>query len=205
MGKSSGEFRRRKNVLEIKREIAWNTKELFAQKGYSATSMDDICAVNNRSRGSIYYHFKSKEEIFMYLIKMNTEEWMESWGYIEKKCKSATEKLYALADHYVDDLTNPLNHAINEFLTGQVISEPLLKEMLALIEMPYKLYEQILKEGIERGEFKPVDPDSVKYVVVGLFNGLSTLYFAKERDELRRLYKAGVDTILQGIQSNGQH
>ncbi len=196
----STELRRRKNVQEIKREIAWNTKELFAQKGYSATSMDDICSINNRSRGSIYYHFKSKEEIFLYLIKLNTQEWMDSWRKIEGKYKTATEKLYALADHYVDDLTNPLNHAINEFMTGQVVSQQILDEMLTLIEMPYTLYEQIIKEGIERGEFKPTNPESVKYVVIGLFNGLSTFYFTKELDELRRLYKDAVDLILQGIQ-----
>lgn len=196
----STELRRRKNVQEIKREIAWNTKELFAQKGYSATSMDDICSINNRSRGSIYYHFKSKEEIFLYLIKLNTQEWMDSWRKIEGKYKTATEKLYALADHYVDDLTNPLNHAINEFMTGQVVSQQILDEMLTLIEMPYTLYEQIIKEGIERGEFKPINPESVKYVVIGLFNGLSTFYFTKELDELRRLYKDAVDLILQGIQ-----
>ncbi len=194
------ELRRRKNVQEIKREIAWNTKELFAQKGYSATSIDDICSINNRSRGSIYYHFKSKEEIFMYLIKLNTQEWMDSWREIEGKYETATEKLFALADHYVDDLTNPLNHAINEFMTGQVVSQQILDEMLALIEMPYTLYEQIIKEGIKRGEFKPTNLESIKYVVIGLFNGLSTFYFTKELDELRRLYKDAVDLILQGIQ-----
>ena len=200
MGGIPNELRRRKDVTAIKKEIAWNTKELFAQKGYSATSMDDICAINNRSRGSIYYHFKSKEEIFMYLNKLNTEEWMDSWRDIEKKYKTATDKLYALADHYVDDLTNPLNHAINEFITGQVVSQQILDEMLELIELPYKLYERIIEEGIERGEFKPANPESLKYVIVGMFNGLSTFYFTKELDELRQMYKDAVDTLLQGIQ-----
>lgn len=200
MGGIPNELRRRKDVTAIKKEIAWNTKELFAQKGYSATSMDDICAINNRSRGSIYYHFKSKEEIFMYLNKLNTEEWMDSWRDIEKKYKTATDKLYALADHYVDDLTNPLNHAINEFITGQVVSQQILDEMLELIELPYKLYERIIEEGIERGEFKPANPESLKYVIVGMFNGLSAFYFTKELDELRQMYKDAVDTLLQGIQ-----
>ena len=73
------EVKRRKDVTQIKKDIARNTKELFAQKGYSATSMEDICTINNRSKGSIYYHFKSKEELFMYLIKLNNEDWMDAW------------------------------------------------------------------------------------------------------------------------------
>ncbi|MGE6575310.1 TetR family transcriptional regulator C-terminal domain-containing protein [Paenibacillus xylanexedens] len=196
------EVKRRKDVAQIKKDIARNTKELFAQKGYSATSMEDICTINNRSKGSIYYHFKSKEELFMYLIKLNNEDWMDAWLDKESGYKTATDKLYGLADHYVDDLANPLNHAINEFVSGQVVSQEMLDEMLSLIRIPYATYESIITKGMEDGELKPDDPQDVMHIIYGLFSGLTTLYFEKDLTDIRRIYHKGMASLLAGIQQH---
>lgn len=193
------EVKRRKDTAQIKKDIARNTKELFAQKGYGATSMEDICTINNRSKGSIYYHFKSKEELFMYLIKLNNEDWMNEWLEKESRYKTAVEKLYGLADHYVDDMANPLNHAINEFVSGQVVSKEMMDDMLSLIRIPYATYECIISEGIRDGELKDESPQDLMHIIYGLFNGLSTLYFEKDLDEIRRLYHIGISSVLTGI------
>ncbi|WP_366349056.1 TetR family transcriptional regulator C-terminal domain-containing protein [Paenibacillus amylolyticus] len=194
------EVKRRKDVTQIKKDIARNTKELFAQKGYSATSMEDICTINNRSKGSIYYHFKSKEELFMYLIKLNNEDWMDAWLEKESRYETAVDKLYGLADHYVDDLANPLNHAINEFVSGQVVSQEMLDEMLSLIRIPYATYESIITKGMENGELKPDDPQDVMHIIYGLFSGLTTLYYEKDLADIRRIYHKGMASLLAGIQ-----
>ena len=47
----------------------------FVQKGYKATSIEDIVAATGSSKGNIYYHFKSKEGLFLYLI----DEWDREW------------------------------------------------------------------------------------------------------------------------------
>ncbi|WP_340013681.1 TetR family transcriptional regulator C-terminal domain-containing protein [Paenibacillus sp. FSL K6-1318] len=194
------EVKRRKDVAQIKKDIARNTKELFAQKGYSATSMEDICTINNRSKGSIYYHFKSKEELFMYLIKLNNEDWMDAWLVKESGYETAVDKLYGLADHYVDDLANPLNHAINEFVSGQVVSQEMLDEMLSLIRIPYATYESIIAKGMQDGELKPDDPQDVMHIIYGLFSGLTTLYYEKDLTDIRRIYHKGMASLLAGIQ-----
>jgi len=194
------EVKRRKDVAQIKKDIARNTKELFAQKGYSATSMEDICTINNRSKGSIYYHFKSKEELFMYLIKLNNEDWMDAWLDKESGYETAVDKLYGLADHYVDDLANPLNHAINEFVSGQVVSQEMLDEMLSLIRIPYATYESIIAKGMEDGELKQDDPQDVMHIIYGLFSGLTTLYYEKDLADIRRIYHKGMASLLAGIQ-----
>ncbi|WP_339166437.1 TetR family transcriptional regulator C-terminal domain-containing protein [Paenibacillus sp. FSL R5-0341] len=196
------EVKRRKDVAQIKKDIARNTKELFAQKGYSATSMEDICTINNRSKGSIYYHFKSKEELFMYLIKLNNEDWMDAWLDKESGYETAVDKLYGLADHYVDDLANPLNHAINEFVSGQVVSQEMLDEMLSLIRIPYATYESIIAKGMEDGELKQDDPQDVMHIIYGLFSGLTTLYYEKDLADIRRIYHKGMASLLAGIQQH---
>ena len=42
--------------------------ELFAKKGYDATSIEEITSVVGIAKGTLYYHFSSKEEILDFLI-----------------------------------------------------------------------------------------------------------------------------------------
>nr|WP_249435793.1 TetR/AcrR family transcriptional regulator [Paenibacillus sp. Marseille-Q4541] len=177
---------------------------MFSQKGYNATSMEEVCKVTGRSKGSIYYHFKSKEEMFMYLIKLNNEEWMEAWMGKEAAYVTTREKLFALADHYVDDMNNPLSHAINEFMSSQVVTESMLNDMLELTRLPYITYEQLITRGMERGELKKDSSSDVMYVLTGLFNGMSMLYYEKDLEEIRRLYKKGLEILLAGMEAPNQ-
>ena len=40
--------------------------------------MEEICEITERSKGSIYYHFKSKEELFLFVVKQHTYNWIEN-------------------------------------------------------------------------------------------------------------------------------
>lgn len=46
---------------------------VFAQKGYHETRMDDIVSESNTSKGSLYFHFPNKQEIFFGLIETFTD------------------------------------------------------------------------------------------------------------------------------------
>ena len=52
-----------------KRRIFETAIDLFARKGYEATSIDEITAVVGVAKGTLYYHFKSKDDIFRYLTE----------------------------------------------------------------------------------------------------------------------------------------
>ena len=43
--------------------------KLFAEKGYDATSIEEITATVGVAKGTLYYHFSSKEEIFNFLVE----------------------------------------------------------------------------------------------------------------------------------------
>ena len=52
-----------------KRKIFETAMELFAQKGYDGTSVEEITSIVGIAKGTLYYHFTSKEEIFNFLIE----------------------------------------------------------------------------------------------------------------------------------------
>lgn len=49
---------------KTKRKIFETSMKLFAEKGYDATSIEEITATVGVAKGTLYYHFSSKEEIF---------------------------------------------------------------------------------------------------------------------------------------------
>ncbi|MDN4091886.1 TetR/AcrR family transcriptional regulator [Brevibacillus agri] len=56
--------KRRLDGEKTKQHIVEKATELFSQKGYFATSIEDICQATGASKGSLYYHFKNKEQLF---------------------------------------------------------------------------------------------------------------------------------------------
>ena len=54
---------------KTKRKIFETSMKLFAEKGYDATSIEEITANVGVAKGTLYYHFSSKEEIFEFLIE----------------------------------------------------------------------------------------------------------------------------------------
>ena len=78
---------------KTKRKIFETSMKLFAEKGYDATSIEEITATVGVAKGTLYYHFSSKEEIFNFLI----EEGM-------KLLQNSIDIKTAKYDNYIDKL-----------------------------------------------------------------------------------------------------
>lgn len=174
-------------------------KMLFIQRGYAATSMDELVKFTGASKGSIYYHFDSKEDLFIQLLAKQNQEWMEAWHEKKAKYGSFEEKLYGIADHMVDDFQNPLTKVAEEFYINQPNDNTLLNKLLAILQGPRALYLEILEEGADQGIISPEDIEEVSVIFGSLLDGLSTTFYERSQEELRMLYRKGVSIFLQGV------
>lgn len=174
-------------------------KELFIQRGYAATSMDELVKYTGASKGSIYYHFESKEDLFIKLLAKQNQDWMESWNEKKARFVSFEEKLYGIAEHMVDDFQNPLTKIAEEFYINQPENKSLVSEMLAIVHGPRKLYREILTEGVQEGRIPAEDVDEISVVFGSLLDGMSVSYFERSQEELRELYRRGVTYFLHGV------
>ena len=66
----------------------------FSEKGYHEASMDDIAVTANLSKGSLYWHFKGKRELFQGLVERWLQEFTESLGTTLEQAATAGEKQY---------------------------------------------------------------------------------------------------------------
>lgn len=186
---------------KTKKLIAEKAKVLFEQKGYAATSMEEIREFTEISKGSIYYHFKSKEELFLYTIETASKSWWKEWEAQANQVTTATEKLYLLAQYYASDMRNPLSKIVPEYF-GTENNENRVKEKITRIfQHEYDIFYQIIEDGIRDKEFvsnKTVD--DLAYILISTLTGMSvTQFLGYDEEKFYLLYENAIDIFLNGI------
>lgn len=143
---------------KTKRKIFETSMKLFADKGYEATSIEEITATVGVAKGTLYYHFSSKEEIFNFLIE-------EGMKLLKNSIAIKTERV----DNYIDKLKAIILIQIKVIVKYEDLMTIVLsqvwgseqrnsrcrKYVFEYIEM----VEQIIREGIEKGEIIEGDPE----------------------------------------------
>ena len=136
---------------KTKRKIFETSMKLFAEKGYDATSIEEITSVVGVAKGTLYYHFSSKEEIFNFLVDEGIKLLKNSIEIKTSKLDNTIDKLRAIILIEIKIIMKYEN--IISILLSQIWgTEPrnlMCKEYL----FEYiKTIENIVKEGIEKGE-----------------------------------------------------
>ncbi len=79
-----------------KRKIFETSMRLFAEKGYDGTSIEEITSAVGVAKGTLYYHFSSKEEIFNFLIEEGMKLLKNSINIKMQAQKKYIDKLRAI-------------------------------------------------------------------------------------------------------------
>lgn len=145
--------------------------KLFIEKGYDNTSIQDI--INNLgglSKGAIYHHFKSKDEIFEAVCqKIGHDNTIYYDKIRDDKSKNGYEKLKAMTG---GAYLNPHNDAVIAMM-GKFLSDPrfLKNHILEMYELIAPRYLQpIIEQGIQDGSIKTDYPKELAEVLITLFN-----------------------------------
>ncbi|MBM6386859.1 MULTISPECIES: TetR/AcrR family transcriptional regulator [Paenibacillus] len=185
---------------QTKKKLADASRALFVQKGYKATSIEDIVAATGSSKGNIYYHFKSKEGLFLYLIDEWDREWEENWASKEHLYKTSTEKIHGLMEQLVlDDMNHPLTKAADEFFTGEKKENDIEERIALMFERHIQFNRQLVQQGIENGEFKEDNVNHLALILESTIIGLSQLSRGMKPEEAVALYRQAANVFLHGI------
>lgn len=184
---------------QTKKKVADASRALFVQKGYKATSIENIVKATGCSAGNIYYHFKSKEGLFLYLIEESNREWDETWLAKERQYPNTEEKLYGMAEHLaMDQLNHPLTKAMDEFFNNTEKPSEVEDRIQHIVNEYLAFNRQLLKQGIDSGELKGVDVQGLAVILDCLFYGLSQHARNMGREETLAAYRLAMDVFLRG-------
>ncbi|MFS0725950.1 TetR/AcrR family transcriptional regulator [Paenibacillus sp. 1P07SE] len=184
---------------ERKRELILSkAKELFIQQGYGATTMEDLVTYSGVSKGSIYYHFDSKEELFLQLLEKHSHEWWVAWKEREPAYTSFIERIYGVAAYYVEDFYNPLIKVAEEFSMGQK-DQAMLERLLRTTLAPRQIYEEILQGGAAEGRLRDIPVPELALLFAAVLDGLTITYYEQDGENIEQIYRLAVDCFLHGV------
>ncbi|REK77584.1 TetR/AcrR family transcriptional regulator [Paenibacillus paeoniae] len=185
---------------QTKKKVAEAARALFAQKGYKATSIEDIVAATGSSKGNIYYHFQSKEGLFQYLLNEWDNEWKEQWSELERDYATVSDKLQGLAEHLVvNDLNHPLTRATDEFLTSEWERSDVQDDLSSHMNQHVEFNKQLLQQAMDKGELAQGDAATMAYVLEALFMGLAEVSKRMpDREATIDIYRNAMNVFLNG-------
>ncbi|TDL75921.1 TetR/AcrR family transcriptional regulator [Peribacillus frigoritolerans] len=173
----SNEYKEKK-----KRHILESALKAFGEKGFQLATIDDIVAESGLSKGAIYNYFKSKEEIYLQLMQMRTEENIAKLKNTFQESVTAKEKLHQFFKNYAEiELSQKWQRMIGvhlEFWIHSGRDEELKQVMTDRYANVYQaLLIEIIEEGIRQNEFnKDTDPSLVSSMVWGTIDGMCLHY-----------------------------
>jgi len=173
----------------------------FTRKGYNNTTMDDIVAESGLSKGSLYWYFESKDDLFVAaMLSILEKVGLEALDALEQ-CETASDKLRAVAQAAVSmgATAEGLFNMFLEFWASSPNREEAGQLWSAVLEQYKDIVVGIIEAGARDGEFKPVDAEPLVWALVAAYDGLAA-YLALWPDlDLDRISRVFVETLLSGL------
>lgn len=172
---------------KTKRKIFETSMKLFAEKGYDATSIEEITSVVGVAKGTLYYHFSSKEEIFHFLVEEGMKLLKNSINIKTEKLNNSLDKLRAIVLIQIKILfkyENFMTIILSQIWGNDDRSKLCKKYVFEYIQM----IEKIVKEGIAKKEIVNKDADVIASGIFG-FTCSSFIYKMKHEEvDVQKLF-----------------
>ena len=174
----------------------------FNDKGYYETTIDAIAARAKVSKGSIYYYFKSKKELFLELFQYRVGKYFDQIKHYieEEKYPDARLKMFINKSSQILKENEDFFKFCLEFLSLGA-REPEIRDVMTIF---YKdstdTFKQLLEEGVKSGRFKDLGSDRVARTIYFLFMGVFFTYYSVNVDfDLNKQHKFHINNILTAL------
>lgn len=162
---------RNKYPEETKRRIIEAAAELFMEKGYDNTSIDDITGrLDGLTKGAVYHHFRSKEEIYdavLYQVTSSADD--ELMAVVNSKGLNGREKLKQL---FAKSMTAAVQNEISALAPDYSKNPKLLYQMLLECknEIAPLFLLPVIQEGIQDGSIESDSPRELSEFLAFVLN-----------------------------------
>ncbi len=166
----NGEARRSAKWRSRRQAIIDTSAQVFAQQGYHATGIMELCAANDLGKGALYHYIGSKEELLAAIHNRVMDEVMAGAERVAEAGGSPSQQLAMLGDEILDVIHRYPDHVwvfLHEFpaLTGERAEE------FRIRRREYeRQVEGVLRAGVEAGEFRDLDPRLTALAWLGMHN-----------------------------------
>lgn len=186
-------------------ELLEKAIEVFAERGYQSTTMDEIAERAGVSKGMLYIYFKNKEAlfgaVFRWFGKMTGEMMLEALSGVEDESdqlRRITAIWAEIAIHHRDFVPLFLDFWAAASMKG--MRNDYAEDLATMYEENRTMIVGIIEQGKSRGKFRPdVDAQAIAYLLVGSMDGFYIQSWLSQPEKLDQLMSRSTELLLDGI------
>lgn len=142
---------------------------LFVDKGFAATRVDDVAKLAGVSKGTLFLYFPSKQELFKAVVREHISGHFAQWNDEFEHFKGSTHEMLRYCLHsWWEHIGSTKASGIPKLMMSEAHNFPELAAFYQheVIQPGSALIARILQRGAERGEFRPMDLNYGVYMVL---------------------------------------
>jgi AcrR family transcriptional regulator len=191
----------REMLVDSRQEILRTAARLFQQRGYDATSMNDVAAALKLSKGGLYHHFQGKDEILFEIMNHAMEITEERVLAPVRGIADPEERLRALIRRHMEVVLSPRDREITVMLHENHPLPPALRKRINSRKKEYIHFVEDLISDVQRGRHAKgaVSPRAAAFALLGMINWIYQWYKPEGSLQALNLIPQFTDLLLGGI------
>jgi AcrR family transcriptional regulator len=183
----------REAVTDSRQEILRTAARLFQQRGYDATSMNDVAATLKLSKGGLYHHFQSKDEILFHLMNHAMDITQEQVIDAVRGIADPEERLRMLIRRHIEVVLSVRDREITVMLHENHPLPPSLRKRINARKKDYVHFVETLIAEVQRARQSKgtVIPRAAAFALLGMMNWIYQWYKPEgtlQEEEIARQY-----------------
>lgn len=190
--------------------------ELFVEKGFKATRVEEVASRAGVSKGTLFVYFANKKELLKAVVRANISVHLNQWqALLEHERSSTIDLLRQGLRQWWNNIGSTSAGGITKLMLTEANNFPDVADFYQeeVIRPGLDIVEQLLRRGVQRGELRPMDTQHNAYLMMGTLVFLSlnrqspALFPQGPRALLAADYlDAYLDQLIQGITApTGSH
>lgn len=173
--------------------------ELFNERGFAATSLDDVAARLNVSKPTIYYYVKSKDDILLSCVRQGLDMTIAGIEASRAAGGNALDQLRACMQVYARIVMQPFGTCLIRVGDEQLPAESRkeLRRMKSAIDQEFR---RLVAQGIEEGAIAPCDPKMGAFMIAGALSWIGRWYQPDGAYTPDAIIEQSIALLLSGVQ-----
>jgi AcrR family transcriptional regulator len=168
----------REATLDSRQEILRTAARLFQQRGYHATSMNDVASALKLSKGGLYHHFQSKDEILFNLMDHAMDITQERVINGVRDIADPEERLRMLIRRHIEVVLSVRDREVTVMLHENHPLPPSLRRRINARKKDYVHFVENLIADVQRARHSrgSVSPRAAAFALLGMINWVYQWY-----------------------------
>jgi len=180
-------------------EILSAAAQIFSQKGFHATSMQDIAEAVNLQKASLYHHVSSKQEILVDVLDQALDLFIDNMQAVMSQCLPPDEMLRQAMHVYMVTILKQRDLASVLLLEHRSLEPELHTRHIPRRDRFERLWRDLIQQGLEAGCYHEVEPAMTARAVLGVMNWVITWYNPQGQLTPEQISRQYADLFLNGL------